>query len=116
MILKDLKEEWHVGSNYAILSLPIVTYSVQPHWRNNFETIESRLRYVVSYKSNIALSQSIEEEYESIEDAKKGCEKHLQRLLEYLFLKLDKIVALTNNESLLSITYPSNYMEVSHYR
>ena len=94
MKLKDLKDVWHVGSNYAILSLPFVSYSVQPHWRNRFELDPTRHRFMASFKSYIAVNQTFENEYLNMEDAINGCEMHLQKLLDYLFLKLDKVVEL----------------------
>jgi hypothetical protein len=97
MKLKDLKEEWHVGSNYAILSLPFVTYSVQPHWRNRFESVHAKHRYTISYKSSIVVNYTFEEEYISIEAGRKSCEQHLQKLLNYLFLKLERIVDYSPN-------------------
>jgi len=94
MKLKDLKDVWHVGSNYAILSLPFVSYSVQPHWRNRFELDPTRHRYMASFKSYIAVNQTFEDEFLSMEEARRGSEMHLQKLLDYLFLKLDKVVEL----------------------
>lgn len=92
MKIKDLTEIWHVGSNYAILSLPIVTYSVQPHWKNNFEPNKTNHRFMASYKSTMAVNQTFEYEYTSQEAAILGCEEHLQKLLEYLFIRLDKVI------------------------
>lgn len=94
MKLKDLKDVWHVGSNYAILSLPFVSYSVQPHWRNRFELDPTRHRFMASFKSYIAVNQTFDNEFFSTEEAMRGCELHLQNLLDYLFLKLDKVVEL----------------------
>ena len=101
MKLKDLKDIWHVGSNYAILSLPFVSYSVQPHWRNKYESSVLKHRYVISYKSSIVINQSFEEEYDTIAAGMKGCEKHLQKLMDYLFMKLESVVEINEN--------PKNY-------
>ena len=92
MKLKDLKDVWHVGSNYAILSLPFASYSVQPHWRSRLEQDAKRHKFVASFKSYIAINQTFETEYSTIDDAKRDCELHLQKLIDYLFFKLDKVV------------------------
>ena len=80
MKLKDLKDVWHVGCNYAILSLPFVSYSVQPHWRNRFELDPTRHKYMASFKSYIAVNQTFETEFLSKEEAVRECELHLQIL------------------------------------
>ncbi|MCP9761512.1 hypothetical protein [Lacihabitans soyangensis] len=92
MKIKDLTQVWIIGNDYVILNLPIVTYSVQPHWRNNFEPNNANHRYIASFKSSIILNQTFENEYKCEEDARKGCEKHLTNLLEYLFTQLNKVV------------------------
>lgn len=95
MKLKELKNIWTIGSNYAILSLPIVSYAVQPHWRNRYIKDKSdTLTYTASMKAAIAIPITLEEEFSSIEDAQKACENHLEKLLRYLFLKLDTVVDL----------------------
>jgi hypothetical protein len=47
---------------------------------------------MASFKSSIMVNQTFENEYKSAEDARKGCEKHLSKLLEYLFTKLENVV------------------------
>ena len=112
MKLKDLKEIWHVGSNYAILSLPFVSYSVQPHWRNKYESSVLKHRYVISYKSSIVINQSFEEEYDTIAAGMKGCEKHLQKLMDYLFMKLESVVEINEKPNTYSSKVPANYVLV----
>ncbi|MCA0366387.1 MAG: hypothetical protein LCH67_20295 [Bacteroidetes bacterium] len=90
--MKDLSKIWIIGSNYAILSLPIITYSVQPHWRNKIRANEVEHRFTASFKSTVEIFQSFECEYKTMEEAKKGCEHHLQKLMDYLFLKLENVV------------------------
>ncbi len=92
MKIKDLTQIWIVGSNYAILNLPFVTYSVQPHWRNSFESNTANHRFMASFKSSIMVNETFENEYKCAEDARKGCEKHLSELLGYLFEKLENVV------------------------
>ncbi|MCP9766824.1 hypothetical protein EGI22_02815 [Lacihabitans sp. LS3-19] len=92
MKLKDLNTIWHVGSNYAILSLPVVCYSVQPHWRNGLELDTTRHRFQVSFNTSVVFNESIEEEFFTIEDGQKACEKHLNKLLEHILSRLEKVV------------------------
>jgi len=113
MKLKDLKEVWHVGSNYAILSLPFVSYSVQPHWKNRLEPNKLNHRFMASYKSSIAVNQTFENEFLSMEDTIKGCEMHLQKLLDYLFLKLDKVVEFRGTYLPLSSNLLINSLAIS---
>ena len=96
MKLKDLKDVWYVGSNYAILSLPFVSYSVQPHWKNRFELDPTRHRFIASFKSYIAVNHTFDTEFTSTQLAIQGCEDHLQKLLGYVFLKLENIVDFPN--------------------
>ncbi|MCP9762969.1 hypothetical protein [Lacihabitans soyangensis] len=112
MKLKDLKDVWHVGSNYAILSLPFVSYSVQPHWMNRFETDPTRHRFMASFKSYIAVNQTFETEFATTELAIKGCEEHLQKLLAYVFIKLEDIVDFGVKEPLHTQNSPVLLLEV----
>ena len=92
MKLKNLNTIWHIGRNYAILSLPIVCYSVQPHWRNSLESDFSKHRFQVSFNTSVVFNDAIDEEFFTIEEGQKACEKHLNKLLEHILFRLENVV------------------------
>ena len=92
MKMKDLSLIWMEGNNYAILSLPFITYSIQPNWNNKNNQNNFEKPFIASFKSSISMFQSFDCEYKTTSEAKKGCEIHLKKLLEFLFQRLDTIV------------------------
>lgn len=110
MKLKDLNTIWHVGSNYAILNLPIVCYSVQPHWKNSLELDFSKHRFQVSFNTSVVFNESIEEEFLTIEEGQKACEKHLNKLLEHILFRLEKVV---DFKSYSNLAVANNFVAIS---
>jgi hypothetical protein len=92
MILKDLTKIWANGSNYAILNLPFVCYSVQPHPRNSYEKSPHEHQFVVSFKSTLVFQQTLDASFDSIEEAKNACEKHLVILMKHVVIRLKKVI------------------------
>ena len=74
--MKDLSLIWMEGNNYAILSLPFITYSIQPNWNIKNNQNNSEKPFIASFKSSISMFQSFDCEYKTTSEAKKGCEIH----------------------------------------
>lgn len=98
MKMKDLSPIWVEGNNYAILSLPFITYSIQPNCNKKNNLSNTEKPFIASFKSSINMFQSFDCEYKTTSEAKKGCEIHLKKLLEFLFRKLDRIVDFDEKE------------------
>ena len=89
MKLKNLDKVWQRRKNFSILNLPFVTYLVEPSFKNQFS---ERITYIATFKGTIVIHEPINREFYSINEAEKGCEIHLQKLLEDIFQKLENVI------------------------
>jgi hypothetical protein len=64
------------------LYLPFVTYLMQPSFKNQFS---ERNTYIASFKGAIVIQDPINGTFLSISEAERGCEIHLQKLLDDIF-------------------------------
>jgi len=91
MKLQDVSQLWSDFDEVAILSLPFISYAVEPHFLNRFVG-ESRKEYRISYKGSFPYPIETYRGYDTVGLAKKACEEHLERLVNYLFSKLDGVI------------------------
>jgi hypothetical protein len=89
MKLKNLDNVWQRKENFSLLNLPFVTYLVEPSLKNPFsETIT----YIAPFKGAIVIHEPINGIFFSISETEKGCENHLQKLLDAIFHKLNNVI------------------------
>ena len=89
MKLKNLDNVWQRKENFSILDLPFVTYLVEPCFKNQFS---ERITYIATFKGAIVIHEPINGTFFSINEAEKGCEIHLQKLLDDIFQKLENVI------------------------
>ena len=89
MKLKNLDNVWQRKENFSILDLPFATYSVEPSLNNQFS---ERITYIAAFKGAIVIHEPINGIFFSICEAEKGCENHLQKLLDDIFQKLENVI------------------------
>jgi hypothetical protein len=90
MKLKNLHNAWARTSSYSILNFPFACYSVQPFPSTTLsKTQRNEAKYLVSFKASILFPEQLDNLYETLEEAEQACEKHITKLLEYLFKKME---------------------------
>jgi hypothetical protein len=90
MKLKNLNNAWSRTNTYSILNFPFACYSVQPFPNTALSKTQlNEVKYLVSFKASILFPEPLDNLYETLEEAEQACEKHIDKLMQYLFKKME---------------------------
>jgi hypothetical protein len=62
---------------------------IEPSFKNQFS---ERITYIATFKGAIEIHEPINGIFYSINEAEKGCEIHLQKLLDDIFYRLENVI------------------------
>ena len=92
MKLKNLENAWHRTSSYSILNFPFACYSVQPFLNSGSLSSQEDQKYLVSFKASVLYPEPLDNLHNSQNEAELACEKHISKLMKYLFGRIDEYI------------------------